>query len=163
MEAYKYFAKENYPMTAGCCAQQRYGLVDGHAYSLIDIRTIKDGGNDVTLVKMRNPWNSEKYTGPYSDNDSRMTAEVSEQLGGHKNKNDGSFWMPAGDWIKTFDTTSVAHYRDYKYKQETVPLKGRMTTITIDNPVEQHLHISGEIYSPRNYPRNCNKRTQVFL
>jgi hypothetical protein len=41
-----------------------YGLPGGHAYTLLGARELKDG---TKLLKMRNPWGSENYNGPYSD------------------------------------------------------------------------------------------------
>lgn len=64
-------------MTSSCCkggaggeTPFTFGLTSGHAYSLLDIVDLEDGP---TLVKMRNPWSSEKYNGPWSDSDSRWT------------------------------------------------------------------------------------------
>lgn len=63
-------------MTAGCCHSGRapHGLVSGHAYTLLDVKDIyKDGAKYTTLAKLRNPWASERYDGPWSDNDHRWT------------------------------------------------------------------------------------------
>ena len=46
------------------------GIVLGHAYTVIGVKTI-DGEK---LVKMRNPWGSEKYVGLRSDSDSWWTS-----------------------------------------------------------------------------------------
>jgi hypothetical protein len=55
-------------MAAGTSVSQ-YGLTAGHAYSLISAHELN--GNKV--FKMRNPWSSEKYNGPWNDEDSRWT------------------------------------------------------------------------------------------
>lgn len=57
-------------MTTTCCSQVIWGLITGHAYTLLDVVDV-DGG--VTLAKIRNPWSSEKYVGPYSDKSSEWT------------------------------------------------------------------------------------------
>ena len=50
----------NYIMTAGCHHSQ-YGLVAGHAYSLIGVNSATN------RIIVRNPWGSENYYGPGSD------------------------------------------------------------------------------------------------
>ena len=77
LQVYKYFAKKNFPSNAGCCLNGgTYGLVSGHAYSFLDVAELKDGSGKVvhTIVKMRNPWSSESYNGPWRDNDPNWTA-----------------------------------------------------------------------------------------
>lgn len=58
---HKYFAEKNMPMTSGCCVNGgKYGLISGHAYSLLDVTELKDDATGQvvhTLAKMRNPWN----------------------------------------------------------------------------------------------------------
>lgn len=52
--------EKHYVMTAGCHYSQ-HGLVSGHAYTML-------GVNDATnRIVVRNPWGSERYTGPGSD------------------------------------------------------------------------------------------------
>jgi len=47
---------------------QKFGLVGGHAYSLVDARTVtNNGGKEVHLVRVRNPWGHTEWTGPWSD------------------------------------------------------------------------------------------------
>ena len=60
----------NYPATASCCKKSGYGLITGHAYSFLDVAELKEGGKvKHVLAKVRNPWNVEKYNGPFRDND----------------------------------------------------------------------------------------------
>jgi len=54
------------------------GLIAGHAYTLIDT-AVYNGEN---LVKVRNPWGSEHFNGPWSDKDTtRWTAAAKSALG----------------------------------------------------------------------------------
>jgi len=48
------------------CMQSFYGLVGGHAYTTLGVVELSNG---VKLVKARNPWSSERYTGPWNDKD----------------------------------------------------------------------------------------------
>lgn len=73
---HKYFASKNFPMTSGCCHNGGvHGLISGHAYSLLDIKELKDSKGNVqhTIAKMRNPWNKEHYIGPWRDDDPNWT------------------------------------------------------------------------------------------
>ena len=80
---YKFFADRNFPMTASCCENGSWkGLVDGHAYTFLDVQELKDSSGNVkhTIAKLRNPWGSEKYKGPFSDGDSAWTEEWKQQV-----------------------------------------------------------------------------------
>ena len=73
------------------------GLVNGHAYTTIGVTEAVPG---VRLVKMRNPWGSELYTGPYCDdcdewND--VSQEIKDTLS-FTEDNDGVFYMTIEDY-----------------------------------------------------------------
>lgn len=121
---HKYFASKNYPMTSGCCRGGGvHGLISGHAYSLLDVKELKDSNGQTahTLVKMRNPWNSEHYNGPWNDNDSRWTDDYKRQVD-LKQTNDGIFWMEYDTYISKWYNTGVALYDEWK-KYELKNLK----------------------------------------
>ena len=71
------WAEKNYPMTTACCSSGKswYGLENGHAYTLLDVKDLLDDSGNVmtTLAKLRNPWASERYNGPWSDQSSKWT------------------------------------------------------------------------------------------
>ena len=46
------------------------GIAGGHAYTTLAVATLRDG---TRLVKLRNPWGTEKWRGDYSDTSSLMT------------------------------------------------------------------------------------------
>ena len=60
--------KKKYAISAAC-TRRFYGLTTGHAYSVIGVYEL--AGEKV--LKMRNPWASERYKGPWKDSDSRWT------------------------------------------------------------------------------------------
>lgn len=128
--------KKNFPMTTACChygGSGSNGLVSGHAYTLLDTTVLSTG---VKLAKVRNPWNSERYTGPYSDKSSLWTDKTKKEVG-LKVSNDGSFWLPFKTYIKYYWGVSVAMYQPYKgYKQLSIKQKTRSQTWTIENPAE---------------------------
>jgi len=119
---HKYFSEENFPATAGCCKEGKavHGLVTGHAYSFLDLAELTDDSGAVVhkIVKMRNPWSSEDYKGPWSDNDPNWTEAWKEQVN-LVTANDGIFWMEWDTFMSAFATTDVALYfkdEDYQHK-----------------------------------------------
>jgi hypothetical protein len=100
------FDQKKYIMT---CANFNdvYGLVPGHAYTLIGTAVY----NGTKLVKVRNPWGSEGYNGPWNDNSSEM--RNAKNALGHTTGGDGTFWMPLDTFHKTFYNTIVGEYRNW--------------------------------------------------
>ena len=95
---HKYFSEKNYPQTFACCRtaaglsdrdggveEGLMGLIPGHAYTLLDVRDLYgDAGNkEHTLIKIRNPWNTDTWNGPWRDDDPNWTDSYLEQVGGH--------------------------------------------------------------------------------
>jgi hypothetical protein len=63
---------KSYPMITSCFVSGlaegengKYGLRNWHAYTLIDTVDVKDGETDVVLVKLRNTYGLDEYTGPW--------------------------------------------------------------------------------------------------
>lgn len=98
-------------MTTGCCQSgaKTYGLSTGHVYTLLDIVDLYDASGAVaqTLVKMRNPWASETYKGPWSDKSKKWTKAYKEQVN-HKKANDGIFYMDFDYLLNNWRYVSVA-------------------------------------------------------
>jgi len=47
-----------------------HGIAFSHAYTILGVEEITlSGGSTQQLLKMRNPWGSETYTGPWADRD----------------------------------------------------------------------------------------------
>lgn len=77
-----YDAKENIMVMAtllragGDRTSNTHGLAYSHMYTLFGTYELKKNGQVVArLLHMRNPWSTERYRGPWSDNDSRWTDE----------------------------------------------------------------------------------------
>lgn len=143
-------------MVLSCCHPgHRDGLVTGHAYSLLDIKDATINGKKTTLAKVRNPWASERYNGPWRAGDPNWTSALKKHLG-ETGANDGTFWMPFDNFMKYFRRIGVALYREYKYSSLPLKFKERSKVLTITNPTDQLLYVTVEMYSSRHYPRNCN-------
>lgn len=136
--AHMAWAKANYPMTSACCKNGGvHGLVSGHAYSILDIQDIVEtGGNTTRLIKMRNPWNQEKYKGPWRDDDPKWTDDLKKQVS-LKKSNDGSFWMPYKTFQKYFYNVAVSMYQNYKFDTFSYKTEKRGRWVHIDNPRDQ--------------------------
>ena len=52
------------------------GLIGGHAYSLISVVEFEHEGQQVRLLKMRNPWGKGEWTGDWSDKSEYWTEEL---------------------------------------------------------------------------------------
>lgn len=96
--------RKGYTMTAGCYRPVA-GLTSGHAYTLIGVYQLQGE----TVFKMRNPWSSERYAGPWSDRDKRWTPSLLRSVG-HKKGNDGIFFFPAKHFRNPFKSMSVSYY-----------------------------------------------------
>lgn len=103
--------KKNYIMTSAvfCDGTDKKGLVCGHAYTTLGVATY----NNQRLVLVRNPWGSERYTGPWSDSSAELT-DAAKQALGHSSANDGKFFVPMELYHSLFGTTVTAFYDDWK-------------------------------------------------
>ena len=54
--------------------KQANGISYNHAFTLLGLKEVTDAaGNKIKLVKIRNPWGAEEYTGDYSDKSTKWT------------------------------------------------------------------------------------------
>ena len=75
---------------------------------------LTDGSQKHRLVKLRNPWAKEKYTGPWSDGSSEWTDDLSKQAK-HTMKDDGTFFVPFKIYVDYFRTTNLAIHEKFGY------------------------------------------------
>ncbi|CAH1722864.1 unnamed protein product [Chironomus riparius] len=91
------------------------GLIQGHAYTVTDAKTIDIhiSGEviNVDLVRLRNPWGTKEWNGSWSDgkvewqlltSDQRKELEI-------KNEEDGEFWMSYDDFISYFERLDLCN------------------------------------------------------
>lgn len=148
--------KANYIMTASCLNQYE-GLTTGHAYTLVSAVKVRQGGKVHKLVKMRNPWGTEGYKGPWSDKDPRWTKGLLRKLG-HKDANDGFFFMPMEGFLKAFTDYEVLHYKDWKQSSKKVTGKSKPTySFTLKNPIAQEVFLTFDGLPPSAIPKGCQK------
>mmetsp|Transcript_71791 Transcript_71791/g.126757 ORF Transcript_71791/g.126757 Transcript_71791/m.126757 type:complete len:569 (+) Transcript_71791:54-1760(+) len=99
----------NYLLCAGSHGhddtQSTDGIVDGHAYSILDcINNV--AGTDFDLIKLRNPWGKELFTsGMWADGGSGWEEhpEIKEACN-HIIANDGVFYLEKAEFFQYFNT-----------------------------------------------------------
>lgn len=72
------------------------GLVAGHTYTILGVAEAHKDKVE-KLVKLRNPWATDKYTGPYADKDPELSKETETLPGLNKTNQaslEGIFYMP---------------------------------------------------------------------
>uniref|UniRef100_A0A0D2XSI3 Calpain catalytic domain-containing protein n=1 Tax=Fusarium oxysporum (strain Fo5176) TaxID=660025 RepID=A0A0D2XSI3_FUSOF len=101
---------------------ERNGISEGHAYVIMEARTLKSGQR---LVKLRNPWGKVRkgiWDGAWSDGSKEWTTEVQEEMD-HKFGSDSVFWISYEDLIRKyshFDRTRLFRDRDWRCCQRWI-------------------------------------------
>ncbi|KAI2778954.1 cysteine proteinase [Daldinia loculata] len=100
----------------------RNGIREGHAYVVMDARTLKNGQR---LVKLRNPWGKTRkgiWEGPWSDGSKEWNNDVKDELG-HQFGNDSVFWITYEDMLEKyqhFDRTRLFRDPDWRCCQRWI-------------------------------------------
>ncbi|KAK0661685.1 putative calpain [Cercophora samala] len=100
----------------------RDGISEGHAYVVMEARTLKNG---TRLLKLRNPWGKTKkgiWEGAWSDGSKEWTTEVQEELGHHFGS-DSVFWISYEDLLRKyqhFDRTRLFREKDWRCCQRWI-------------------------------------------
>ncbi|CAB3402220.1 unnamed protein product [Caenorhabditis bovis] len=93
-------------------AQLSNGLVCGHAYSITAIHSITYCGENITVLRLRNPWGNDKeWNGAWSDRSSEWTRidEPTKKLLSVSFAKDGEFWMSFDDFFANFTQMEVCN------------------------------------------------------
>lgn len=152
----------------------KIGICYGHAYTVLGVKELTDAkGKKIKLVKMRNPWGTEKFKGDYSDSSTKWTPALKKQAG-MTVKNDGEFFMTLKDFYASFELTEInfnvdkmsrAHFLvlndTNKNTRTTMKCKGKCSyhKFTIKSATTQKVHLSAKTWHDRAYPEKC--RTQA--
>ena len=94
------------------------GIVQGHAYSVLDVIDLGDGEK---VVKIRNPWGdkSAEWTGDWSDN-SDLWDQRSMNKCNFTHKADGIFWMGIEDFVSAFKYLYICRILEGKYEKTII-------------------------------------------
>ena len=95
------------------------GLVGQHSYGLIKVDVVADAdGQNVNIVKLRNPWGSFEWSGDWSDKSDKWTDEAKQQVN-LEDVDDGTFWMAFDDFRKYFSRIQICQYvDDFKFTNQ---------------------------------------------
>ena len=85
---------------------EQFGLIPSHAYSIIHPQ--KWSERKTYLIKLRNPWGSNKWRGKWSESSPCWTEEFIKYFKYIKVK-DGSLYIELNDFIYFFDSTYICH------------------------------------------------------
>lgn len=136
--------KKQYIMTGAVMGGgDKKGLVNNHAFTTLGVAEYKG----TKLVKIRNPWGSERYHGTWSDKDTKnWTEDAKKALNHQSNMNDGVFFMSIADYKTLFFNTIVGFYGDWKVSSafSTWDRKTNIAKVVnwkFHNPVEQAVQI----------------------
>lgn len=135
-----------------------YSLGGGHAYTIVSYHYLKDSNGNVQyrLLRVRNPWGADSYTGPWADSDSRWTTSYKSQVP-YVNSNDGFFFIEVSDFVNAFYYFSVnyfnTNYRVNYYEQLNDDGSQRSYTFTLKRA--QEVYIGADFYDPRMYADGC--------
>ena len=78
------------------------GIVQGHAYAILDIVEDSDGKGKHQLVCMRNPWGESEWNGAWSDNDKKNWSTRMKKRCQFTRADDGKFWISFRDFTRHF-------------------------------------------------------------
>ena len=142
------------------------GISYTHAYTVLGTKTLSTGQR---LVKMRNPWGAETYSGKFSDGSSDWNAELLEEVE-HKQDDDGVFYMPVEDYHTSIETTFVSYDTTCWTKASFLMLDdqtnnpGRLQTcgssctshkLTLTTDKEVSVHLTAHTWDSRGVAEEC--------
>ncbi|XP_048047709.1 calpain-1 catalytic subunit [Megalobrama amblycephala] len=83
------------------------GIVLGHAYTVTKVYQVMSGRHPVQLVRLFNPWGDSEWNGDWSDKSPLWNTVSDEDRKQHLLNENGEFWMPIKDFIRTFDNMDI--------------------------------------------------------
>ncbi|EFP02653.1 CRE-CLP-4 protein [Caenorhabditis remanei] len=165
-------------------AQLRNGLVCGHAYSITAIHSIQYYGQDLTLMRLRNPWGNEKvgdghpdirtdrqtdfqeWNGAWSDGSpewSKIDEATKKQIDVQFAR-DGEFWMSFEDFFANFTQMEACNLTAEIF-DEIAEMTG-VNRATETSPEEEHqwheVMEDGEWSSKKGTAGGCNNNPSTY-
>lgn len=98
------------------------GVVQGHAYTLLQVVVLNFQGQQHRLVQLRNPWGKGEFKGQWSDSDPNwkyVDPSEKQRIGFLESKDDGIFFIPFDVFWSEFRSITIAEVNDnasYLYK-----------------------------------------------
>ncbi|VIO99042.1 calpain D, putative [Brugia malayi] len=142
---------------------RRVGLQIRHAYSLLDVKEY----NNQRVVRLRNPWGSFTWNGPWCDTWSGWD-ETSRRILLPDGPEAGAFWMPFLDFMQRFDSVEVAKVRSAQGWKEirvdcSIPqFWGKENVIGFQLQIEEPTELAITVYQKGSRDR-CDSDIMVLL
>ncbi|XP_064623466.1 calpain-A-like [Lineus longissimus] len=139
------------------------GLVMGHAYSITNVvKATLRNGQQVELVRIRNPWGNEReWEGAWGDDSKewKMMPEEEKKSIGISYDDDGEFWMCYQDFIKYFQKVELCALGPDSAKNDDP--KGKK--IRWEAHEESHSWANVTAGGCRNFPDTFWANPQVYI
>uniref|UniRef100_A0A7N6C0R3 Calpain 9 n=1 Tax=Anabas testudineus TaxID=64144 RepID=A0A7N6C0R3_ANATE len=90
-------------------AKTTTGLVKGHAYSITGLDMVNFRGQNIQLIRIRNPWGEVEWNGPWSDKEWNYIDKADKARLQQNSLDDGEFWMEFGDFRKNYDKVEICN------------------------------------------------------
>lgn len=132
------------------------GVVQGHAYSLIQVKT-DVCGTGVNLLQCRNPWGQTEWKGDWSDASSLWDEhpDVAAECG-HTEADDGLFWIDWEDFVANYSSIYVC-------KKNMGYSRGKQVTIASNSaPVSDDV-VQAPKYTAKSAGLKKNRSNQSFF
>lgn len=126
--------------TEGESPNQDFGIVSGHAYSIIAVKEYKK----IRLLQVRNPWGRFEWGGKWSDNDTESwTREMIDAFQPEFDIYDGTFWISYNEFFNYFTSLAICKTRNW----HELRIKGKFIKAVEDSKGQQDSVISQFFYS----------------
>ena len=185
----KEFLNKKFAMTATTKEKgfnENKGVITWHAYTILgiyendteenfqngaykDFKYFKDskGGKDFKdfkdrdkyLIKLRDPWGKGGWNGIWSKNCKKWTKKLKEKFCYYEYFEDGVFYMPVSEFLKTFLELEVCYYHDSYFLTQKLNPATRETfnpfQIIIKEPGEYYISLSQQDKRLRQHKEHC--------
>ena len=127
------------------------GVPNRHAFTVNGTVELSNGEK---LIQIRNPWGSEKYSGPWSDYDWNWTEEYKQEAG-QVIADDGLWWIDAKNYHESFSKTSVnidttymhqSYYALFDLERDSY----EKDTLVVTSAVSQTVYMSAYLYDAQH-------------
>ena len=144
-------------------SRNKYGIANGHAYSVLKAFYLEERGKIVhQLYMVRNPWSSSSFIGKWSAGDRRWTSnfisQVPDGVDPRNSNQDGVFFVDSNDFSSVFQYYVIGHYKpDYSiswFDQENDNGSQKTYYFELGNQGDD-LYISVESYYLKSLPEVC--------
>jgi len=95
------------------------GLIAGHTYTILGVYEVIVDTKPVRLVKLRNPWSTDKYNGPWGNKDALWNNDTKSQAGVSPD-DEAIFHMPLNQFRKMFGSFAIGLYEHSWSLSQTV-------------------------------------------